>query len=244
MTPFIAELVGTFLLIFLGNGVNANLLLNHTKAERSSTDWLFICIGWAFSVYIGVVVAAPFSGAHLNPAVSFGLAIAGQLEWSNLLFYVSAQILGACLGAIFVYLFYYQHYKRTDDETLKLATFSTIPAIPNKLSNFFSEVMGAFILVFVVLFTSQLVSDTPQHAQLLGLGSVGALPIALLILVIGMALGGTTGYAINPARDFGPRLIHQLLPIKGSSNWSYAWIPIIGPLIGGLLAASLYLGIN
>lgn len=242
MTPFLAELIGTFLLILLGNGVNANLFLNDTKAEQSKTDWLFISIGWAFAVYVGVLVAAPFSGAHLNPAVSIGLAVAGKLEWSLLPTYVLAQIIGAVLGSLFVYLFYYQQYQRTEDEALKLATFSTAPAIRNYFSNLFSECMGAFVLIFVILYISRPELKLISLEQgLFGLGSIGALPVALLVLVIGMALGGTTGYAINPARDLGPRIVHQLLPIKGTSDWSYAWVPVVGPILGGVIAASIYL---
>lgn len=240
MTAFIAEIIGTFMLILLGNGVVANVVLNKTKGHDSG--WMVICTAWALAVFTGVVIAAPYSGAHINPAVSIGLATAGLLEWVLVPFYIIAQMIGAMLGASTVALIYRDHYLETPDPVLKLATFCTIPALPNKTSNLISEIMGTFVLIFVIFyFTDPVIGDSSQTP--IGLGSIGALPVAFIVWVIGLSLGGTTGYAINPARDLGPRIVHAILPIKGkgSSNWHYAWIPIIGPIIGAVLAAGLHL---
>lgn len=240
MNPLAAEFIATFLLLLLGNGVVANVVLPKTKGHDSG--WIVITTGWGLAVFTGVVVAAPYSGAHLNPAVTLGLAIAGEFSWAEVPGYIIVQILGAFLGGSVVWLMHKDHYKETQDTSVILATFSTIPAIRSPFSNLFSEVVGTFVLVFVVFFISdgQLMGDlnTP-----IGLGSVGALPVALLVWCIGLGLGGTTGYAINPARDFGPRLAHTILPIsnKGTSDWNYGWIPILGPFVGGTLAAIVYL---
>lgn len=231
MTPFFGELVGTFLLLVLGNGVNANVSLSKTYGQNAG--WLVIAIGWGMAVFVGVFVAGPISGAHLNPAVTLGLAVTGKFAWSSVLPYFLAQLIGAFLGAFVVYLHYRPHFKQTQDPATKLGLFSTGPAIPSTLNNLLSEIIGTFVLVFAVFF---LVSGE-------GLGSVSALPVALLVVGIGLSLGGSTGYAINPARDLGPRIFHAIAPIsgKGSSNWAYAWIPVIGPLIGGSMAALVYL---
>ncbi len=240
MTPFIAELIGTFLLILLGAGVVANVILDGTKGN--SSGWIVITTAWALAVYVGVVVAGPYSGAHLNPAVSVGLAVAGKFAWAKVPMYVVAQLLGAFLGAFGAWLIYRDHFLITEDQGTKLGVFATIPAIRNYASNFISEVFGTFVLVFVVLFFTD-ASFIDGETVTIGLGSLGALPVAFLVWAIGLCLGGTTGYAINPARDLGPRIFHALAPIKGkgSSDWAYAWVPVLGPLVGGIAAGMLAL---
>ncbi|MEO7216393.1 MIP/aquaporin family protein [Mucilaginibacter sp.] len=242
MSPFLAELLGTMLLILLGNGVVANVLLTGTKGNNAG--WLVITTAWGLSVFVGVTVAGPYSGAHLNPAVTIGLALAGKFVWSSVLPYIAAQFLGAFIGASLVWLMYIDHFRRTNNPAAILSVFCTGPAVRNYFSNIASEIIGAFVLVFVVFFITG-AEITPTKTPV-GLGSVGALPVALLVWVIGLSLGGTTGYAINPVRDLGPRIVHALLPIKnkGDSDWSYAWIPVIGPILGAALAALLYLYIR
>lgn len=243
MSNFIAEFIGTALLILLGNGVVANVVLSQTKGNNSG--WIVITFGWGMAVFVAVFTVSAYSGAHLNPAVTLGLAAAGLFEWANVPTYISAQMLGAALGAFLVWLFYRQHIELTEDKNAKLAIFSTIPAIRSAANNLISEVIGTFVLVFAVLyiaaptFTSSALPEDPEF----GLGALGALPVALLVFSIGLSLGGTTGYAINPARDLTPRLMHQLLPVhnKRDSDWSYAWIPVLGPSIGGILAGLSYL---
>ncbi len=242
MTPFLAELIGTALLILLGGGVVANVLLTDTKGNNSG--WLVITTAWGLAVFVGITVAGPYSGAHLNPAVTVGLAIAGKFAWADAPAYILAQMLGAFIGSFLVWAMYYNHFQRTNDPGSVLAVFCTGPALRNYASNIISEIIGAFVLVFVVFYVTKgeiIATKTP-----IGLGSVGALPVAFLVWVIGLSLGGTTGYAINPARDLGPRIMHALLPIKskGTSDWAYAWIPVIGPLVGAALAALLYLGLQ
>jgi len=195
------------------------------------------------AVYVGVWIANPYSGSHLNPAVTIGMAAAGKLAWSSVPSYITAQMLGAMTGAFLVWLMYRDHFNRTADATLQLAAFSTAPAIRNSLSNIISEIIGTFVLIFTVLFfVGAEITDTKTK---IGLGSLGALPVAFLIWSIGISLGGTTGYAINPARDLGPRIMHFILPMKNKkgSDWGYTWIPVLGPIIGALLAAGLYLAI-
>ena len=239
MTPFMAELIGTMLLILLGDGVVANVLLNDAKGNNSG--WLVITTAWGLAVFVGVVVAGPYSGAHLNPAVTVGLAIAGKFPWADVPVYIAAQMLGAFIGAILVWVMYYDHFHQTNKPGAVLAVFCTGPAIRNYRSNIASEIIGAFVLVFTVFYIAG-AQITPSKTPI-GLGSVGALPVGLLVWVIGLSLGGTTGYAINPARDLGPRIIHSIFPIKnkGTSDWQYAWIPVLGPLAGAALAALLYL---
>jgi glycerol uptake facilitator protein len=239
MSPFMAELIGTFLLMLLGDGVVANVLLNDTKGHNSGL--LVITTAWGLAVFVGVVVAGPYSGAHLNPAVTIGLAVAGKFAWANVLPYITAQMLGAFAGSFLVWVMYYDHFKRTNDSASILAVFCTGPAIRNYLSNITSEIIGAVVLVFTVFYISG-AQITPSKTPI-GLGSVGALPVALLVWVIGLSLGGTTGYAINPARDLGPRIMHFILPIKnkGTSDWQYAWIPVLGPILGAAIAALLYM---
>lgn len=231
MSPFISEFVGTCLLILLGNGVVANTILNKTYGHGGG--WIVITFGWAMAVFVGVFVSASASGAHLNPAVSVALAILEKFSWYDLPFYVLAQITGAMFGQILVWLMYRDHYYQTEDTEVVKATFCTGPAISNNVNNFIAEFIGTLVLVLGVLF---IVSPTSS------LGSLDALPVALLVLAIGLSLGGSTGYAINPARDFGPRIIHAILPLKykGASGWSYSWIPVIAPLAGATVAAIIF----
>ena len=242
MDAFIAEIIGTALLIYLGNGVVANVVLKDTKGHDSG--WIVITLGWGLAVYVGVLVAGPYSGAHMNPAVSVGLACAGKFSWNLVPSYVLGQCLGAALGSTLVWLTYYNHYKVSEDQDGKLATFSTGPAIRNLPMNFVTEVLGTFVLVFVVLYIAgPSISGSGMGDVVIGLGSLGALPVALLVVAIGLSLGGPTGYAINPARDLAPRIMHTILPIgdKRDADWSYSWVPIVGPIVGGVLAGGLYL---
>lgn len=243
MTPFIAEIVGTFILILLGCGVNANVSLKKTYGNGSG--WIVITTGWAFAVYCGVVVAGPHSGAHLNPAVTIGLAAADKFSWNDVTLFIVAQFIGAMLGAFLVYLINKDHFNATEDSNTKRGVFCTAPAIPNTPINLLNEIVGTFVLVFVVLFFTDATLNENEPVTI-GLGSLGALPVAILVWAIGMSLGGTTGYAINPARDMGPRLIHAIIPLKnkGENGWSYSWIPIIGPIIGGVFAAVLFLALS
>lgn len=231
MSIFFSELIGTALLILLGNGVVANVVLNKTKGN--SGGWIVITFGWAIAVFVGVFVAAKTSGAHLNPAVSIALAYIGKIGMDTLPLYFAGQMLGAMTGAFLVWLTYRQHFIATEDTGAKLACYSTGPAIRNTFQNLISEIIGTFVLIFGVLYIA-----APSST----LGALDALPVALLVLGIGLSLGGTTGYAINPARDLGPRIMHALLPMgrKDKSDWSYSWIPVVGPIIGALLAAMVY----
>lgn len=244
MSILVAEILGTMLLILLGNGVVANVVLNGTKGNNSG--WIVITTGWALAVFVGVVVAGPYSGAHLNPAVTIGLATAGKISWSIVPEYIAGEMLGAMLGAFLVWLFYKDHFKATEDEGGKLACFSTGPAIKNTFSNLISEIIGTFVLVFVIFYLAgpslDILGEVDARA-IIGLGSIGAVPVAFLVWVIGLSLGGTTGYAINPARDLGPRIMHAILPVKGGSDWGYAWIPVVGPIIGCVIAALLYVAL-
>jgi glycerol uptake facilitator protein len=240
MTPFLGELTGTALLVTLGDGVVANVLLNKTAGHNSG--WIVITFGWAMAVYTGVFVATPFSNAHLNPAVTLGLAIAGKFDWSLVPTFMSAQILGAMLGALIVWIVYRPHFRETPDGNTQLSVFCTSPAIRNPFNNVVTELVGTFILVFCVLYILGPSIRINNREEIIGLGSIGALPVGLLVLGIGLSLGGPTGYAINPARDLGPRIMHFLLPIpnKRDSDWGYSWIPVLGPLLGGILAALVY----
>ena len=236
MTAFVAELIGTAILILLGNGVVANVLLRGTKGEGSG--WIVITWGWGMAVFVAIFITARFSGAHLNPAVTAGLAMAGQFDMALVPGYILAQMVGAMIGAFLVWVQYYPHWALTEDRDLKLGTFATGPAVRSVPANLVSEVIATFVLVFAVLFLA-----SPE----VGLGALDALPVGLLVLVIGLSMGGTTGYAINPARDLGPRIIHALVPMPGgkrNSDWSYAWIPVLGPLGGSILAALLYLALS
>lgn len=238
MSAFSAELIGTMFLILLGSGVVANVVLKGTKGFNGG--WMVITTGWALAVFVGVVIAAPYSGAHLNPAITIGLAAAGKFPWADIGTYIGAQLIGAFLGAIITWIVYRDHFNSTTEPDTQLAVFSTGPAIKNSVFNLLSEIVGTFVLMFVVFYFTD--AEIKGQSATIGLGSVGALPVAFLVWAIGLSLGGTTGYAINPARDFGPRIAHAILPIKhkGSSNWKYAWIPILGPIIGAAIAAALY----
>lgn len=241
MSPFIAELLGTMLLILMGGGVVANVVLSKTKGHGAG--WMAITTAWALGVFIGVVVAGPYSGAHLNPAVSIGLAIGGTFPWCDVCTYVVAQMLGAALGALLVWLVYKDHFEATEDAGAKMGVFCTNAEIRHPAINFLTEAVGTFALMFVVFYISdgELTYDSNSTLPI-GLGSVGAIPVAFTVWVIGLSLGGPTGYAINPARDLAPRIMHALLPIrgKGSSHWEYAWIPVCGPIAGAAVAAMLY----
>ena len=245
MSVFLAELIGTAILIILGNGVVANVVLTRTKGHGSG--WIVIAFGWGMAVFVGAFCTIKYSGAHLNPAVTIAMAAAGRLEGKMVPVYLGAQMLGAIVGAILVWVFYREHYKITDDADMKLATFSTAPNIRNLSAAFICELIGTFILVFPIFCmidpSVQMGSIPEQYKQkvTLGLGALGALPVGLLVFAIGLSLGGTTGYAINPARDLGPRIAHAILPVPGKrdSDWSYAWVPVLGPITGGLLAAGL-----
>ncbi|CAM2855342.1 MULTISPECIES: MIP/aquaporin family protein [unclassified Pseudoalteromonas] len=240
MSPFLAEILGTALLILIGGGVVANDILKKTLGHGGG--WMTITTAWGLGVFIGVVVAGPYSGAHLNPAVTIGLAVAGSFPWSEVPSYILAEFIGAMVGASLVYAVYKDHFDATDDPTLKRAVFCTSPAIPNTFRNILSEIIGTFVLLICVFYFSSAEIDDGSGVKI-GLGSIGAIPVAFVVWGIGLSLGGTTGYAINPARDLGPRIVHSLLPIKGKidSNWGYSWIPVVGPIIGSVLAALLYI---
>lgn len=231
MTPFLAEITGTALLIIFGDGVVANVLLHKSKGNHGG--WIVITMGWAMAVFIAVYSVARFSGAHINPAVTIALAVAGKFDWANVPIYIAGQFIGAMLGAFLVWVAYRQHFNETEDQELQLAVFCNAPAIRSPFNNLLTEIIGTFVLVIGVLFI------IPASNSL---GSLDALPVALLVLGIGLSLGGPTGYAINPARDLGPRIMHAILPIKGKggSDWSYSWVPVIGSVIGGILAALVF----
>lgn len=232
MRPFTAEVIGTMLLVLLGDGVVAACLLSRSKAEKSG--WIVITTGWAMAVAMAVYAVGRISGAHLNPAVTLGLAAVGKFAWSDVPAYIAAQFLGAFLGAALVWLAYLAHWAETEDKGLKLAVFSTAPAVRQLPANLLSEAIGTFVLVFGIL--AILANTAPAQSGLT------PLLIGLLVWAIGLSLGAPTGYAINPARDLGPRLAHAILPVanKGGSDWSYAWVPVVGPVIGGTLGALAY----
>jgi glycerol uptake facilitator protein len=245
MKPLFAEFVGTALLVLLGNGVVANVVLPKTKG--SGSGWIVITFGWAMAVFVAVWCVEPISGAHINPAVTVALALAEKFAWQKVPGFIAAQMTGAIFGAAVVFLFYRDHYVASNDPDGKLATFATMPAIRNLPANLLSEIVGTFVLMLAVLLavepsiTRGDVLDPATPGLKIGLGSLGALRVGLLVLAIGLSLGGTTGYAINPARDLGPRLAHAILPIPGKrdSDWTYAWVPTVGPLLGALLAVLL-----
>jgi glycerol uptake facilitator protein len=229
MSIFGAEVIGTAILILLGDGVVAGTLLARSKAENAG--WIVISFGWGMGVAIAVFAVGQFSGAHINPAVTLGFATIGNTDWSDVPEYLAGEFLGAFIGAVLVYLAYINHWRPTEDPGLKLAVFCTAPAIRNTVANIITEVIGTFLLVFGVLaiFADEATAET----------GLGALLVGLLVFAIGMSLGGPTGYAINPARDLAPRIAHALLPIpgKGPSDWGYAWIPVLAPIAGGILGA-------
>ena len=232
MNQFFAEFFGTAMILCFGSGVVANVLLAKTKGH--SSGWIVISFGWAVGVFTGVLISAPFSGAHLNPAVTLALAIAHKFSWTSVPVYVCAQVLGAMFGALLVWLAYKKHFDATDNADFKLSVFCTMPNIRSYWYNVITEIIGTYVLALAVLYMAE-----PE----IGLGALNALPVALVVLGIGLSLGGPTGYAINPARDLGPRIMHFLLPIPGKrdSDWSYSWVPILGPCVGALLAAVMFL---
>lgn len=237
LTKCLFEFIGTLVLILLGDGVVANVSLN--KSKGFGGGWVVITIAWGLAVMCGVFISGPYSGAHLNPAVTIGLAAAGQFAWSAVPAYIAAQLLGGFCGALLVYLFYKDHFNATaDNPDAMLGIFCTIPAIEHKWRNFFCEALATWVLVFIVLAFA-----TKGNVPEVGLGSIGAFPVSMVIIAIGMSLGGTTGYALNPARDIPPRFAHWILPIKGKggSQWSYGWVPVFGPIAGALVAALTYL---
>jgi glycerol uptake facilitator protein len=232
MNAFFAEFFGTAIILVFGGGVVANVVLNKTKGNNSG--WIVITFGWAVGVFTGILIAAPFSGAHLNPAVTLALVIVGKFQLEKLPMYVCAQLLGAMFGAFLVWLAYKKHFDATDDADSKLAVFCTAPNIRHYLYNALTEAIGTYVLALAVLYMAK-----PE----VGLGALSALPVALVVLGLGLSMGGPTGYAINPARDLGPRIVHFLLPIPGKrdSDWKYAWVPVAGPLLGASLAAVMFL---
>ena len=236
-TKCVFEFIGTLVLVLMGDGVCAATTLERSKAKGAG--WIVITLAWGFAVMAGVFIAGPYSGAHLNPAVSLGLAVAGTFPWNEVLPYCVAQMLGGFVGAGLVYLYYKDHYKAsTGNPDGILGTFCTMPAIDHKPANLFSEILATCVLVFLIL-----AIGTQANTPAVGLGSIGAFPVTAIIMSIGMSLGGTTGYALNPARDLGPRCIHALIPLEGKrdSGWGYSWVPVVGPMVGCIIAAGLYL---
>ncbi len=232
-TQFLMELIGTLVLVLFGDGVCACVTLNKSKGQNSG--WIVITIAWGLAVCMGVLVAGPYTGAHLNPAVSIGLACAGMFPWSSVPAYIAGQMIGGVLGGILVWLFYKNHYDATDDEAAKLGTFCTAPAIRNYGMNFLSEFIATFALVFIIISFSTKGNGCDMSHYKFGLAALGPLPVTLLIIALGMSLGGTTGYAMNPARDLSPRIAHAIC-LGGKNDWAYAWVPVLGPIIGGAVA--------
>jgi glycerol uptake facilitator protein len=242
MTELFGEFLGTFILILLGNGVVANVNLDKTHSQGGG--WIVITAGWAMAVFVAVLATADISGAHINPAVTVGLAIGGLFEWVKVIPFIIAQMAGAMLGAFTVFVFFRNHFNITVAPGAKKACFCTAPAIRHYRNNFFSEFTGTFVLVLsVLLITLPQLEYVSMGNTKAGLGSLGALPVALVVFSLGLSLGGTTGYAINPARDLGPRIVHALLPLKNKddNDWQYAWVPALGPVAGASAAALLYL---
>jgi glycerol uptake facilitator protein len=237
MQAYIGEFIGTMILIILGDGVVAGVLLRNSKAENSG--WIVITFGWGMAVAVAVYCVGQFSGAHINPAVTIANAVTGQLDWALVPGYIIAQFLGAFVGAVIVWLAYLPHWPETDDPGLKLGVFCTAPAIYNTPANVITEIIGTFVLVFGIFGIVANAGAVPGGAGAVIGSGLNPLIIGLLVLGIGLSLGGPTGYAINPARDLGPRIAHAVLPIagKGDNDWGYAWIPVVGPIIGGILGA-------
>jgi glycerol uptake facilitator protein len=238
MNWFTAEFIGTALLVLFGNGVVANVLLARTKGHDGG--WIVITAGWAFGVYVGAFCAAKASGAHLNPAITVATLAAGQMGFFKAIGYIIAQLLGGVAGGSLVFCFYREHFKISENPSEKLACFCTAPNIRNIPQAFLCEIIGTFVLMFPLLMVASPSFTLPTGGSevVIGLGTLGLIPVALLVFGIGLSLGGTTGYAINPARDLGPRIAHFLLPIPGKrdSDWEYAWLPVAGPIVGALLA--------
>ena len=232
MNEFFAEFFGTAMILVFGSGVVANVLLTNTKGNNSG--WIVISFGWAIGVFTGVLISASTSGAHLNPAVTLALVLAGKFSVAKMPLYITAQLLGAMFGSALAWIAYKKHFDATDNADLKLAVFCTAPNIRSYFFNVLTEIIGTFVLALAVLYMAE-----PE----VGLGALNALPVALVVLGIGLALGGPTGYAINPARDLGPRILHFFLPIpsKRDSDWAYSWVPVVGPMIGAAMAAGIYM---
>ena len=244
ISPYIAEFVGTAILLLLGSGIVANVSLSKTKGYEQ-TPLITITTAWGFAVFVAAFITGQFSGAHLNPAVTIGLVIAGKFSSELMIGYIIAQILGAMLGSWLTYLFYIDHYRSTNDESKVMGSFCTSPAIRNLKNNFFSEFLATFILIFGILYIVKPNILIEGMNANFGIGSLDALPVGILVWVIGLSLGGTTGYAINPARDLGPRIVYQLIPRKNKiSDWAYSWVPVIGPSFGAVAAGLLYLYFN
>jgi glycerol uptake facilitator protein len=237
MSPYLAEFLGTMLLVVLGDGVVGNVVLHRTKGQNSG--WIVITAGWAFAVTIAVYCVGPISGAHLNPAVTVAMAFLGKFAWAQVPAYIAAQVAGGVAGGVIVWLAYLPHWAATNDQPGKLAVFCTGPAIRNTTGNLIAEIIGTAMLVLGLLAVLSPANLVPGSDLAKGFGPM---LVGLIVWSIGLSLGGTTGYAINPARDLGPRIAHALLPItgKGASDWAYAWIPIAGPIIGGLIGALAY----
>ncbi|TVR72534.1 MAG: aquaporin family protein [Marinilabiliales bacterium] len=243
-TIYLYEFIGTAVLVLMGDGVVANSVLKDTKSHGAG--WVVITFGWGLGVFLGVIIAAPHSGAHINPAVTLGFAFAGMFDWSFVPGYIIAQLLGGFAGATVVYIYFRQHFDITEDKGTKLSVFCTGPQIRSFPNNVFSEVAGTFVLIFTIFHFADPSFTTPALGEVpVGLGSVGALPVALLVVGIGMSLGGTTGYAINPARDLGPRFAHYIFPMrnKGGSDWGYSWVPVFAPILGAFIAAMAFVAI-
>lgn len=234
LTKFVFELIGTMVMILMGDGVCACVTLNKSKGQNSG--WVVITLAWGLAVMCGVLIAGPYTGAHLNPAVTLGLAIAGLFPWNLVAPYVVAQMMGGALGAVMVWAVYKDHYDATPDGDAKLGTFCTIPAIRNYGRNCFVEMVATLVLVGIIIGFS-------TAGNKAGLAALGPIPVTLLIVALGMSLGGPTGYAMNPARDLSPRIVHALLPLKNKrdSDWAYAWVPVVGPLLGAAIAGALCL---
>jgi glycerol uptake facilitator protein len=243
MNPYLAEFIGTALLVLFGNGVVANVVLARTKGHGGG--WTVITAGWGVAVFVGAACAEPFSGAHLNPALTLAMAAAGKLAAGQVAGYLLAQMLGGMLGGTLVFLFYREHFKASSDADAKLACFCTAPNIRRLPQALLCEVLGTLVLVLPIFLLTPATIPLPTGdgttEVTVGLGSIGLVPVAFLVFGIGLSLGGTTGYAINPARDLGPRIVHFLLPVPGKrdSDWGYAWVPVVGPILGGLLAAAI-----
>lgn len=232
MHQYLSEFLGSAILIIFGNGVVANVILNKTKGNGGG--WIVITFGWAIAVFVAVFAATQMGGkAHLNPAITIAFAVAGKFDWASVPYYILSQVAGCMMGALFVFLSYFRHISATDEASTKLAIFSTIPAIRDPFWNFVTEGIASLVFVLAVFFLAAPTSS---------LGALDALPVALLVLGIGLSLGGPTGYAINPARDLGPRIMHTILPVgvNRKSDWGYAWIPIAAPITGGILAALIF----
>jgi len=244
MNIFLGEVIGTMFLILLGDGVVANVLLNKTKGNNSG--WIVITTAWGMAVFVGVFTSLAVGGfAHLNPAVTVALAISGGISWASVPVYFAGEFLGAAIGATLVWLSYLPHWAETENQGLKLAVFCTGPAIRKTGPNLLCEIIGTFALMFGVYLIRGAEMVSGGAVASINMGALGAIPVAFLVWVIGLALGGPTGYAINPARDLGPRIMHAILPIagKGNSDWGYSWIPVIGPLLGGAVAAFVFMAL-